>query len=513
MVVHDFLEQSAGRWPKKVALVCSGRRLTYAEINLMANRLANGLRRQGIIQGDRVGIYLGNAVETVVGIFAVLKVGGTFVIINPTTKEEKLSVILNNCGATGLLMSWRAATQPTIASALTACGGLKFIICIGPPEENASAPDGPVILDFDAIQRDNSAEQPPLANTDEDLACLIYTSGTTGEPKGVMCGHDNMVFAAAAIVQYLQNTHQDVVMNVLPLSFTYGLYQLLTMFQVGGTLILEESFVYPAAVLNQMRDEGVTGFPGVPTLFAMLLRLDLRDFDLSKLRYLTNAAAALPTEHILEIRRRLPQVAFYSMYGQTETARTLYLPPEWTDRKPGSVGIPITGTEAWIEDESGNRAEPGQTGELIVRGRHVMRGYWEAPEATAERFRPGSLPNEGLCCTGDLFRQDRDRFFYFVSRKDDIIKCKGEKVAPKEVENVLYQLKGVIQAAVVGVPDPIFGQAIKAVLVVEGDALTVKEVQAHCRAYLEDFMVPKYVEIRSDLPTTASGKIKRQELV
>jgi len=512
MLVHHFLEQSAAEWPEKVALVCGGQRLTYLEINLMANRLANGLREQGIRQGDRVGIYLGNTVETVIGIFAVLKAGGVFVIINPTTKLEKLLVILNNCRATGLITSWSAATQPDIASALLT-SRLKFVLCAGPSTEMASVPRKLTILDFDSIQRDNSAEQHSLVSTERDLACLIYTSGTTGEPKGVMCGHNNIVFAATAIVQYLRNTHQDIVMNVLPLSFTYGLYQLLTMCQVGGTLILEESLAYPGAVLNQMQAEGVTGFPGVPTIFAMLLRLDFRAFDLSTLRYLTNAAAGLPTEHVLEIRRRLPRVAFYSMYGQTETARTLYLPPEWIDRKPESVGIPIPGTEVWIEDESGNRPEPGQIGELVVRGKHVMRGYWEATEATFERFRPGPLPREVRCYTGDLFRQDTDGFFYFVSRKDDIIKCKGQKVAPKEIEDVLHQVNGVIHAAVVGVPDPIFGQAIKAVLVVEDGVLSAKEVQAYCRAHLEDFMVPKYVEVRPVLPMTTSGKIKKRELV
>jgi acyl-coenzyme A synthetase/AMP-(fatty) acid ligase len=142
-----------------------------------------------------------------------------------------------------------------------------------------------------------------------------------------------------------------------------------------------------------------------------------------------------------------------------------------------------------------------------------MRGYWEATEATFERFRPGPLPREVRCYTGDLFRQDTDGFFYFVSRKDDIIKCKGQKVAPKEIEDVLHQVNGVIHAAVVGVPDPIFGQAIKAVLVVEDGVLSAKEVQAYCRAHLEDFMVPKYVEVRPVLPMTTSGKIKKRELV
>ncbi len=199
------------------------------------------------------------------------------------------------------------------------------------------------------------------------------------------------------------------------------------------------------------------------------------------------------------------------MYGLTETKRTLYLPAEELDRRPNSVGIPIPGTDAWVEDSAGRRLGPGQVGELVVRGPHVMRGYWENPAATAERFRPGGA-GERLCYTGDLFRMDGDGFFYFVGRKDDIIKSRGEKVAPKEVENVLYALPGVVEAAVVGVPDPVLGQAIKAILVVEGPRPSIREVIGHCRSRLEDFMVPHFVEFRAPLDKTDSGKIQRKAL-
>ena len=201
------------------------------------------------------------------------------------------------------------------------------------------------------------------------------------------------------------------------------------------------------------------------------------------------------------------------MYGQTETKRTLYLPPDQVDKRPDSVGIAIPGTEVWIEDESGQRLGAREVGELVVRGRHVMRGYWNAPEASARRFRQGRNARERLCYTGDLFRMDDEGFFYFVSRKDDIIKSRGEKVAPKEVENVLYSLKGVVEAVVVGVPDPVIGQAIKAVIVPNGVPLSEAQVLAHCRANLEDFMVPKCVEFRTELPRTPTGKVRRSELV
>jgi long-chain acyl-CoA synthetase len=500
MLVHEFLTHSASRFPQKVALVCGGRRLTYAELDEMSDRLGNALVMGGVRRGDRVAIHLHNSVEAVVGIFAVLKAGGTFVFINASTKPEKLMYILNNCRAKALLMDARSGS----ADLWEAVPSLVLGVACGPKWDYRDAQ----LKHFDDIQSNVPATPLPIINIDLDLACLIYTSGSTGEPKGVMSDHSNVDFATTSIMTYLESQADDIVLSVLPLSFDYGLYQLLMTFKAGGTLVLERSFMYPAVILQRIQEERPTGLPGVPTIFAMLLQRDLSAFDLSSLRYLTNTAASLSPSKILELQAAFPGAILYSMYGLTETKRTLYLPPSELAKRPGSVGIPIPGTEAWIEDESGRRLGPGETGELVVRGRHVMRGYWESPEATAHRFRPGPLPGERLCYSGDLFRLDEDGFFYFISRKDDIIKCRGEKVAPKEVENVLHMLPGVT-AVVVGVPDPTAGEAVKAFIVSNGHALTESEVIAHCRAHLEDFMVPKFVEFRTELPMTSSGKISK----
>lgn len=508
LLVQHFLEHSAERSPDKVALICEGQRLTYAHLDAMANRLANALRANGVQRGDRVAVYLNNSVESVVAIFAALKAGGVFVVINHTTKHEKLAYILNNCQATALITD--ARKDELANDMMVECPSIR--ICILCSKGSNGVQQHGSLLTFNAIQADYPPERPPQVNIDLDLACLIYTSGSTGDPKGVMSDHSNVVFAASSIISYLENRQDDIVINVLPLSFDYGLYQLLMVFKFGGTLVLEQSFAYPAAILKRMEEEHVTGFPGVPTVFAILLRMDLSPYDLSSLRYLSNTAAALPPSHIMELREKFHWATLYSMYGLTETKRTLFLPPDQLDKRPGSVGIAIPGTEVWIEDEAGNRLGPGDTGELIVRGRHVMRGYWGDAESTARRYRPGHLPGERLCYTGDLFRMDEDGYLYFVSRKDDIIKTRGEKVAPKEVENVLYGIKGVVEAAVVGVPDPILGQVPKAVIVVDGVELSEAQVIAHCRSHLEDFMVPKYVEFRSELPKTSSGKIKKTHL-
>jgi len=512
MLVQDFLENSAARLPEKMALVCDQQRLTYAQINAMSNRLANAMLANGLKRGDRVAIYLNNSVESVIGIFATLKAGGVFVPLNPTTKQDKLVYILNNCRASGLLVESRQ--QSLLKEIAEELPSLQFVIlCGGAGSDSPADSIGSVkVHTFSDLLEAYPDACPPRINIDLDLACLIYTSGTTGDPKGVMSDHSNMVFAASSIIEYLQNREDDIVIDALPLSFDYGLYQLLMVFKFGGRLILERGFAYPAAILKRMEQERVTGFPGVPTLFAILLRMDLSTYDLSSLRYLTNTAAALPESHILELRDKFPWATLFSMYGLTETKRTLYLPPDQLDLRPGSVGIAIPGTEVWIEDEEGNRLGGGQVGELVVRGRHVMRGYWEAPDATARRYRPGPVPGERLCYTGDLFRMDEEGYFYFVSRKDDIIKSRGEKVAPKEVEGILYGIPGVVEAAIIGVPDPILGQALKAFLVQDGVDLTEAQVLAYCRAHLEDFMVPKYVEFRDELPKTSTGKIKKTDL-
>jgi long-chain acyl-CoA synthetase len=250
----------------------------------------------------------------------------------------------------------------------------------------------------------------------------------------------------------------------------------------------------------------------VPTMAAIILQMkDLRPDAFPHLRYVTNTAAALPPAHIARLRQLFPHASLYSMYGLTECKRCTWLPPAELDRRPGSVGIAIPNTQAYVVDEAGERCPPGVVGELVIRGAHVMKGYWEDEAATARALRPGPYPWEKVLHTGDLFRTDPEGFLYFVGRKDDIIKTRGEKVSPKEVENVLYGLPGVREAAVVGIEDAILGRAIKAVIAADAEAsLTAQEVIRHCARNLEDFMVPKVVEFRDRLPKTESGKISRR---
>jgi acyl-CoA synthetase (AMP-forming)/AMP-acid ligase II len=289
---------------------------------------------------------------------------------------------------------------------------------------------------------------------------------------------------------------------------------MLMAFRTGARLVLERSFAFPAQILQIIKDERITGFPGVPTIFASLAELkSLKDHDFSSIRYVTNTAAALPLKHITMLRDLFAGARIYSMYGLTECKRCTYLPPEDLERKPLSVGIAIPNTEMWIVDDNDQRVEPGIVGQLVIRGATVMKGYWGKPEATARKLKPGPLPGEQVLYTGDYCRMDAEGYLYFIGRSDEIIKSRGEKVAPKEVENVLVNIPGVKEAAVVGVPDELLGQAVKAFVVIEqGRIVGERQLQMECQKRLENFMVPKSIVIVPSLPRTDTGKLKKVAL-
>jgi acyl-CoA synthetase (AMP-forming)/AMP-acid ligase II len=316
------------------------------------------------------------------------------------------------------------------------------------------------------------------------------------------------------VSQYLGLRQTDRIFCALPLAFDYGLYQVLMAVRIGATVILEQSFVYPARALEVMARARATVFPGVPTMFAMLIGFGaINRYDLSALRLMTSTAAALPEAHIRAIRRAFPGVTFYSMYGLTECKRVSYLPPDQLDLRPNSVGRGMPNQEVWLVDDAGHRLPNGAQGELVVRGSHVMAGYWRRPEETHERLRPGAAPGERVLFTGDIFRTDEDGYLYFVARKDDIIKSRGEKISPREVENVLSALTGVAQAAVLGTPDPLLGEAIEAYVVIQPSSrLTERDIFRHCLDHLEQFMVPKSVTIVPSLPMTSTGKVDKRAL-
>jgi long-chain acyl-CoA synthetase len=509
-MVDDFLRDSAARFPDKVALVVGEQRVTYAQLDEQANRLGHALHAAGVHPRDRVAVQLPNSVEAVVAIFGTLRAGATFLAVHPSTKPDKLAYVLGNCSARAFVA--RDSDLRFLGEVRTEVPTLGPVFAVGQGPLPQTA-DEQVLRFADAVAAAPSPP-PPRHRVDLDLAALIYTSGTTGKPKGVMHTHAGLRASTLSIVQYLENTSDDVVLVVLPLSFGYGLTNLLCATYAGATVVLEKSFSFAYPIIEAMVKHRVTGFAGVPTIWALILQLrELDQADLSSLRYYTNAAGPLPPAHMDRLRQLFPQAKLYSMYGQTECIRSSYLPPDELDRRPRSVGKGIPNQECWVENEDGSLVPPGEVGELVIRGSHVMRGYWGDPETTARVLKPGRYPGEVVYRSGDLFTVDEEGFLFFVSRKDDIIKCRGEKVAPREVENVLHAHPAVLEAAVIGVPDPILGEAVKAYVVPkEGATIVVKELLGYVKANLEDFMVPKEIEVRASLPKTPSGKVCKSDL-
>ncbi|MBI5720128.1 MAG: acyl--CoA ligase [Burkholderiales bacterium] len=500
VLLHGAFERACARLPRKVALVCRSGRVSYADLGARVRVMARRMRAAGVRPGDRVLLALESDAPYAAAVHAVLACGGVFVPLTPTTRPERLAFIAQDTEAAAMWVEARFTADDEHALH-ERCPALRAVLRAGLPggagEPGEEGPGGVAA---------------PCA--DQDLAAILYTSGSTGRPKGVMLTHHNMLSAWRSVQAYLGLREDDVIGLALPPTFSYGLYHLLMGLGLGATVVLEHQVAFALKVAQTIERERVTVFPGVPTLLSALLGLpQLAQFDHAALRLVSNAAAALPQALVPRIRAAWPRAQLFSMYGMTECKRISYLPPEEVERRPGSVGRGMPHQEHWLADEAGRRLPPGSTGELVVRGEHVMRGYWRRPAETAERLRPGPLEGERVLHTGDLFRSDDEGYLYFVARMDDIIKSRGEKVAPREVEEAIHQVPGVVACAVVGVPDPLLGQAVKAfVTLAPGAATSARDIVRHCQATLESYMVPKQVDLVDELPVTESGKVRHAAL-
>lgn len=505
-LLHDILEKNLENHPHKQAVICGEKFISYLELDEWSNQLANVLIDKGLQRLDRVAICLENSIEAAIAIFAVLKANGIFVLIHPKSKFSKVQAILRDSGSKIL-----------VAESALVAGQINGLTVISVDRDSNSSEISEISdrqTSFWASLSQGNRIRPQRQCIADDIASLIYTSGSTGQPKGVIMTHANMLFASNSITTYLENTPEDIILNCLPLAFDYGLYQLLMSIESGGTVVLEKNFLYPYQLIGLVNKVGVTGLPVVPAMIAILLEYkNLERYSLPSLRYITNTAQALPPRHLHHLHTLFPEVNIFSMYGLTECKRVSYLPPDQIHQRPHSVGKAIPNTETYLIDD--NRIpidKPHTVGQLLVRGRHVMQGYWNCPEATAATLKTFSWCGDRLLLTGDLFYFDDEGFLFFVGRKDDLIKVSGEKVWPKEIEDVLYRLEDVLEAIAYSVPDPIVGQAIMAVVVLlEGSRLTEQDLRQHCGEHLEKFKVPKEVEIKQALSKTETGKLKRRK--
>ena len=489
-----FLRESAARYPEAEAIVHHDRRVRYSELWAGVTAFAGFLRAQGLRSGNRVAILLDNSPEYVIAYYGTLLAGGVVVALNTAAKAVDLSNWLAHCDASWLVLDSRHTEANAIKDwchgrvAVVAVNG---VIDAAHPWQDVLATPG--MLGHDSASKD-------------ELAAIIYTSGTTGRPKGVMLTHGNLATNVTSILSYLELANSDRILNILPFYYSYGNSVLHTHLAVGGCVVMEDSLAYPHKVMQRLSAEHATGFSGVPSTFALLLsRVKLEDYDLSSLRYLTQAGGPMPPANIERLRKALPQVRIFIMYGQTEaTARLSYLPPERLLEKLGSIGIAIPGVTLDIRNEHGEPVTDGEPGEIWARGGNIMPGYWNDPEATQ------AVLHEGWLRTGDMAYRDADGYLFIQGRKTDMIKSGAHRIHPKEIEEAIAELDGVGEVAVVGVPDEILGQVIKAyILPKPGATLEPLQVKAHCHKRLASYKIPKSVEFVSELPKTYSGKVKK----
>lgn len=484
----DYLTHSATERPNHIALKTKDAQWTYATLQASTRRLAALLLELGVKRGDRIVCACGNSSESVITFWATLSIGAVISIIDPKQGLEKILYTLNDSQAAVFIHEDRLQIDSL------------QIPCLAQSQLLAEL-----------------ADQLPLSKAlhhlDIDLASIIYTSGSTGEPKGVMHTHRSMLAASQSINSYLQNSANDIVLSALPLAFDYGLYQIIMMAAVGGTLILEKDFVLPSRFLKLIENEKPTAVPLVPSMVPLLSQFQLlKPYNLSSVRYVTNTGAALMGKHIETIQQLFSNAQLFSMYGVTESKRCTYLPPEDLYRKPGSIGIAIPGTEMWIAGESGEKLGPHEIGEIVVRGQTVMRGYWRKPEATAKRLKPGLIPGESILHTGDFGHIDEEGYFYFYGRVDEVIKSRGMKVSPKEIETIINTHDSVIETAAIGIDHEQFGQAIVLFVSTQDSNLQPQILEAFCKANLQAHQQAIDIVILKNLPKTSNGKLNKRQL-
>jgi len=513
-LLHDLVARSASVSPQAKALVYQKQSLTYAALADRIARTAGAYLDLGLLRSERVAVYLEKRPETVAAMFGAAAAGGVFVPINPLLKPDQVAYILKDCNVRILVTS--VERLRLLAPVLHECPDLHAVIVVGGEAEPGGELD--VVSWEDALSGVGKA-RPPHRVIDTDMVAILYTSGSTGMPKGVVLSHRNMVAGARSVAQYLENHEGDRILSALPLSFDAGFSQITTAFHVGASVTLI-NYLLPRDIIAAVERERITGLTAVPPLWIQLAQLEWPQAARASLRYIANTGGRMPKATLDALRAALPKTLVFLMYGLTESFRSTYLPPSELDRRPDSIGKAIPNAEVVVVRENGAPCAPGEPGELVHRGALVSLGYWNDPEKTAERFKPAPGRPPGLVMpeiavwSGDTVRMDEEGFLYFVSRRDEMIKTSGYRVSPTEVEEVIYATGLVGEAAALGIPHPVLGQAIVVIVTArDGVRLDAEALLAQCRQRLPAFMVPARVTVREgSLPRNPNGKIDRKAM-
>ena len=507
MLVNNFLENASQKYPDKNAVWHMNKWVTYSEIDLLSNAIGNYLKEIGVKRGDRVALLYENSINCIIAYFGIIKVGAVAVALNTADKTDDLIYLLNNSDARAIITNEKYSRF--LKSALNQTPYLHEVLIDQDNISEYSETGHCNIITLRDIYKNGNKNHPSVRCIDIDLEAIVYTSGSTGKPKGVVHSHLNVVSNMRSIVAYLELTEHDRIMAILPFYYIYGKSLFLSHFLCGGSVVIDNRFTYPNTVLENIKETNATGFAGVPSTFMILLnRSNLKEQSFPSLRYVTQAGGAMAPSVQKEIVKAFEPAKVYIMYGATEAApRLSYLEPDVLPRKWGSIGKPVSNVDLFVGDDKGNELPAGQIGEIVARGSNIMQGYWKDPEGTSEVLK------NGLYYTGDLGITDNEGYLYVVGRVKDIIKVKGFRVSAKEIEEIILELNWVHEVAVIGVEDPILGEAIKAIIVPrEKSQADESQIKNLLTKKLSDYKLPKYYEFCEELPKNESGKIVKKEL-
>lgn len=506
-MIHHFLQTSARDFPDKTAVIAEERRITYRLLNREANRIAGLLSDQGVNPQDNVILMMDNSIEYIAAYYGILKAGGVAVPFSNDLKPESISRMIGELEAAALISSKKFERK------LKPCEKdlrkLKFfLVHDGKMDWKGS---GVHAADWHALENYENSADPDREESADQLASIIYTSGSSGIPKGVMLSHGNIVANTESICQYLKITPDDIQMVVLPFFYVMGKSLLNTLVSAGGTVVLNNKFAFPASVLNQMAEEKVTLFSGVPSTYAFLLNrspLEAYKDKLVHLRCCTQAGGHMASAVKKKLMQVLPsRTEICVMYGATEaSARLAWLEPSMLEKKIDSIGKAIPGVEIKILDADGRPVLPGETGELVAAGRNIMKGYWNDPETTSK-----ALDKNGYH-TGDQGYEDKDGFIFLKGRKDSLLKVGGHRINPQEIEDAILATDLVVETAVIGVPDDLLGNRLTAFASVKEQGTDEKRILLECSKLLPKYKMPSEIRIIKMLPKNANGKIDRSRL-
>ncbi len=505
-LVHHFLERSAQKYPDKIALIHENIRVSYGEINSLANKFARLLSDIGVKQGDRVVMMMDNCLEYIVSYYAILKTGAIVIPFSNDLKPGSITNLVNELRATVIISSTKF--EKVLKASHLNQFSIQALIISNPKLDWESLPF-PMISWQEAIKQKKQTNL-NIRMDNSALASIIYTSGSTGTPKGVMLSHKNITANTSSICQSLNLTCEDIQMVVLPFFYVMGKSLLNTLFAVAGTVVINNKFAFPATVINQMIKEKVTMFSGVPSTYAYLLHrspLKAAKDKLTSLRCCTQAGGHMPAS----VKRQLIQVLpdhtdICIMYGATEaSARLTYLEPTHLKNKIDSIGKPIPGVEIKILDESGVSLSAGHTGELVASGENIMQGYWNSAETTAK-----ILDRHGYH-TGDQGYMDEDGFYFVNGRKDSLIKVGGHRITPQEIEDAIIATDFVIEALVIGVDDAMLGKKLVALVTPKDNEIDSNKIMARCAEFLPKYKLPSEIQCVKMLKKNANGKIDKNK--